>query len=338
MTNVVVETGDGRPAPAAGTPLIEAVELTKHFPVKRGVLFARDAGAVKAVDGVTFRVRAGKTLGLVGESGCGKTTVARLILRLEQLTAGTLTYRGTSIPGMNASQLRGYRRDVQAVFQDPSSSLNPRARVGDAVGEPALAMGQLRGRPLRERVAELLQTVGLDPAAMHLFPHEFSGGQRQRIAVARALSSQPRLIVLDEPVSALDVSIRAQVLNLLSDLQEEFGLAYLLIAHDLAVVEHMSDEVGVMYLGKIVEFGEPAEIALRPAHPYTKALLSAIPNPDPTRRTAVLPVTGEIPSPLNPPSGCHFHPRCPLAIERCRVEEPTLRQVAAGHDAACHLA
>jgi oligopeptide/dipeptide ABC transporter ATP-binding protein len=321
--------------PTGGGPVIEADGLTKHFPVKRGVL-GRLIGNVRAVDGVSFTVEPGRTLGLVGESGCGKTTTSKLVLRLEDPTAGTLRFEGRSIAELDTDGLRHYRRSVQAVFQDPFASLSPRMRVADIISEPLITHERLSRAEVRKRVIEILGLVGLPERSADLFPHEFSGGQRQRIAIARALSLSPRLIVLDEPVSALDVSIRAQILNLLVDLQKRLGLSYLFIAHDLAAVAHMSHTIAVMYLGKIVEIGDAHTVALTPKHPYTQALFSAaLPShPDERRDEIILP--GEVPSPLNPPGGCRFHPRCPHAMPRCSEEEPKLLQVE-GRRVACWL-
>jgi oligopeptide transport system ATP-binding protein len=311
------------------------VHLAKHFPVKRGV-FGGAAGVVRAVDDVSFAIQPGQTLGVVGESGCGKTTTAKLVLRLETPTAGEMRFDGRDLAGLGADGLSRYRRAVQAVFQDPFASLNPRMRVGEIIAEPLVTNERLAPAALRQRLERLLDLVGLPARSARLFPHEFSGGQRQRIAIARALALSPRVVVLDEPVSALDVSIRAQILNLLRDLQRELGLAYLFIAHDLAAVAHMSHTIAVMYLGKIVEIGEAATVARSPKHPYTQALFSAaLPShPDEKRQEIVL--TGEVPSPLAPPSGCHFHPRCPAAMERCAREAPTLA-LANGRSVACHL-
>jgi oligopeptide/dipeptide ABC transporter ATP-binding protein len=318
-----------------GALLIEAENLTKYFPVKKG-LFGGTAGHVKAVDGVSFTIGQGKTLGLVGESGCGKTTTSKLVLRLEEPTTGAIRFGGCDLAALDRDGLREYRRSVQAVFQDPYASLNPRMRVGAIIAEPLLENEQVGGSEARRRVLRLLDVVGLPARSYELFPHEFSGGQRQRIGIARALALSPKLVVLDEPVSALDVSIRAQILNLLRDLQRQLGLAYLFIAHDLAAVGHMSHTIAVMYLGKIVEIGDAATITRAPKHPYTQALFSAALPAHPDELRPEVLVTGEVPSPLNPPAGCRFHPRCPEAMERCRVEAPALRFVE-DRVVACHL-
>jgi oligopeptide/dipeptide ABC transporter ATP-binding protein len=303
----------------------------------KGIIFQKPIGMVKAVDGVTYTVNTGETMGLVGESGCGKTTTSKLILMLERPTSGEIVFRGQDIQTLQGKDLRTYRRGVQAVFQDPFSSLNPRIRVGDIIAEPVVVNEALPKAQMRERVQELLRFVGLSPNAVNLFPHEFSGGQRQRIAIARALSLNPSLIILDEPVSALDVSIRAQIMNLLQDLQQQFGLSYLLIAHDLAAVLHLSTTIAVMYLGKIVELATSDDLRHKPLHPYTQALFSAaLPShPDEQREEIIIP--GEVPSPLNPPPGCRFHPRCPFVKPICSEVEPVLRPAAGGHAVACHL-
>ena len=315
--------------------LLEAHDLTKHFPLRRG-LFSRVEGAVRAVDGVSFTIEPGRTLGVVGESGCGKSTTAKLVLKLEEPTGGEIRFDGQSLQSLDAGGIRRYRKSVQAVFQDPFASLNPRMRVGGIIAEPLTTNESLTAGEARKRVARLLELVGLPDRAATLFPHEFSGGQRQRIAIARALALSPRLVVLDEPVSALDVSIRAQILNLLVDLQRDLGLAYLFIAHDLAAVAHMSHAIAVMYLGKIVEYGPAKSVAADPKHPYTQALFAAaLPaHPDETREEIIL--TGEVPSPINPPAGCRFHPRCPHVMPRCSQVVPALA-VAHGRDVACHL-
>jgi oligopeptide/dipeptide ABC transporter ATP-binding protein len=316
-------------------PLLEAIDLVKHFPVRRGVL-AREVGAVRAVDGIAFTIEPGRTLGLVGESGCGKSTTAKLVLKLEEPTAGTMNFQGRNLADLDAAGLRDYRRSVQAVFQDPYASLNPRMRVGAIIAEPLVTNERLSRAEVDRRVLRLLELVGLPERSRDLFPHEFSGGQRQRIAIARSLALEPKLVVLDEPVSALDVSIRAQILNLLRDLQARLGLAYLFIAHDLAAVAHMSHTVAVMYLGKIVELGEARVVAGQPKHPYTQALFSAALPTHPAEQREEIVLPGEVPSPLNPPGGCRFHPRCPQAMARCANDEPKLR-VVNGRQTACHL-
>jgi oligopeptide/dipeptide ABC transporter ATP-binding protein len=318
-------------------PVLEVRGLQKHFPVRRGVLLSRMVGWVKAVDGVSFTVGRGETFALVGESGCGKTTTARVILLLERPTAGMVLMKGQEIERLRGRELRRYRASVQAVFQDPMSSLNPRKRVRSIVGEPLIVNRALPRRAVAARVAELLEQVGLPPRSAELFPHEFSGGQRQRIAIARALALNPSLVVLDEPVSALDVSIRAQIMNLLKDLQAELGLTYFLIAHDLATVRYIATTVGVMYLGRLVEVAPAEELFTRPRHPYTQALLSAaLPShPDVKREEVILP--GEVPSPLHVPAGCRFHPRCPAVLPICSEHDPSEREVGAGHRVACHL-
>jgi oligopeptide transport system ATP-binding protein len=317
-----------------GEPLLKGTGLRKFFPVKSGLL-QREHAHVQAVDGVDIEVRRGETLGLVGESGCGKSTLGRCLVRLHELTAGTLEFDGRDISRMSRRELRPMRRELQIVFQDPYASLNPRKRVGQIIGWPLEGSG--RGDQ-RRQVQDLMETVGLSPEHYNRYPHEFSGGQRQRIGIARALALRPKLVVADEPVSALDVSIQAQVVNLLDDLQDEFELTYVFIAHDLGVVRHVSDRIAVMYLGKIVELSPAEELYERPIHPYTEALLSAVPVPDPvverTRQRIVL--SGDVPSPINPPSGCHFHPRCRHATDICAIEEPPLVPHVAGHLAACH--
>jgi oligopeptide/dipeptide ABC transporter ATP-binding protein len=315
--------------------VLEATALAKHFPARRGI-FGGDRGTVRAVDGISFTIERGQTLGIVGESGCGKTTTAKLVLGLEVPTSGTMRFEGRDLQELDTAGRRHYRKSVQAVFQDPYASLNPRMRISDIIAEPLVTNEKLSAAAVRDRVLELLDLVGLPGRSADLFPHEFSGGQRQRIAIARALALSPALIVLDEPVSALDVSIRAQILNLLRDLQARLGLSYLFIAHDLAAVAHMSHTIAVMYLGKIVESGQAKSLARVPKHPYTEALFSAaLPShPDERREEIILP--GEVPSPLNPPSGCRFHPRCPHAMARCADEEPILEDVE-GRLVACHL-
>jgi oligopeptide/dipeptide ABC transporter ATP-binding protein len=317
------------------TTLLEAHNLTKHFPLRRG-LFGADPGAVRAVDGVSFAIEAGRTLGVVGESGCGKSTTAKLVLKLEEPTAGEIRFEGRALHTLDAGGIRQYRRSVQAVFQDPFASLNPRMRVDAIIAEPLVTNEKLDRITVRNRVSKLLDMVGLPARSADLFPHEFSGGQRQRIAIARALALSPKLVVLDEPVSALDVSIRAQILNLLVDLQRDLGLAYLFIAHDLAAVAHMSHSIAVMYLGQLVEYGPAKTVSTDPKHPYTQALFSAaLPShPDESRDEIIL--TGEVPSPVNPPSGCRFHPRCPHVLPRCAPEVPKLRHTQ-GRETACHL-
>jgi oligopeptide/dipeptide ABC transporter ATP-binding protein len=317
-------------------PLLEVRDLKKHFPVKGLGMFGA-AGAVKAVDGISFTINRGETLGLVGESGCGKTTTSKLVLAAERPTAGIIAFEGQDIAGAPNRQLRDYRRKVQVVFQDPYSSLSPRMRIGEIISEPLRAHEPMSRQDTQARIAELLELVGLRPDMARLFPHEFSGGQRQRLAIARALSTNARLIVLDEPVSALDVSIRAHIISLLEGLQARLGVSYLFIAHDLAAVSHLSHQTAVMYLGKLVEVADSIELCDAPLHPYTKALFAAsLPShPDEQREEIVL--SGEVPSALNPPSGCHFHPRCPFAMARCAEEEPMLTEQAPGHTVACHL-
>jgi oligopeptide/dipeptide ABC transporter ATP-binding protein len=317
-------------------PLLEVRDLKKHFRVKGARLWDRP-GSVKAVDGITFTVNKAETLGLVGESGCGKTTTSKLVLAAERPTAGVIAFEGVEISALPEGQLQDYRRKVQVVFQDPFSSLSPRMRVGEIIAEPLQAHNGISRKDLQVRVGELLELVGMRPDMARLFPHEFSGGQRQRLAIARALSTDARLIVLDEPVSALDVSIRAHIIVLLEDLQERLGVSYLFIAHDLAAVSHLSQRTAVMYLGKLVEVADSLSLCKEPLHPYTKALFAAsLPShPDEPREEIVL--SGEVPSALNPPSGCHFHPRCPFAMARCREEEPVLTELSPGHSVACHL-
>jgi oligopeptide/dipeptide ABC transporter ATP-binding protein len=317
-------------------PLLDVRDLQKYFPIG-GSLFGKTRGVVKAVDGISFTINAGETLGLVGESGCGKTTTSKLVLAAEAPTAGTIEVEGRNVAELRGADLRDYRRKVQVVFQDPYSSLSPRMRVGDIVGEPIKAHEGLSAADVRARVADLLELVGLRPDVARLFPHEFSGGQRQRLAIARALSTNARLVVLDEPVSALDVSIRAHIISLLEEIQQRLAVSYLFIAHDLAAVAHLSQQIAVMYLGKLVEVGESLELCAKPLHPYTKALFAAsLPShPDEPREEIVL--TGEVPSAIDPPRGCHFHPRCPFVMPRCSEQEPALVELSIGHRVACHL-
>ena len=328
-------------APSAPTRdervILEAKDLKKHFPVTKGLLISKVTGWIKAVDGVSFEVKTGETLGIVGESGCGKSTTAKMLLMLEPPTDGSIYFQGEDVYKADASVRKEYRSSVQAVFQDPWSSLNPRLRVKDLIAEPMVVNWKMPRKEIQERVIKLLEDVGLNTYHSNLYPHEFSGGQRQRLAIARALSLNPKLIVLDEPVSALDVSIRAQIMNLLRDLQTDYNVSYLIIAHHLATVRYMCHQVAVMYLGQIVEQSSSKELFSNPLHPYTSALMSAaLPShPDTQQETTVL--TGEVPSPLNPPTGCHFHPRCPMAMDRCVTEEPVHKVMAPGHAVACHL-
>src|SRR5215208_1209578 len=321
---------------AANDVLLQVDDLFVHFPIFRGFI-RKQVGAVHAVDGISFNIKQGETLGLVGESGCGKSTTGRAILQLHRPTAGEVWFQGANLVNLKGEELRRMRRKVQMIFQDPYASLNPRMTVGDIIGEPIKVHRLRQGKEVRTRVQELLQLVGLNPYFINRYPHEFSGGQRQRIGVARALAVEPEFVVCDEPVSALDVSIQAQIINLLEDLQDRLGLTYLFIAHGLAVVKHISDRVAVMYLGKIVELAERTKLYSMPMHPYTQALLSAVPIPDPQiekKRKRII-LEGDVPSPLNPPSGCHFHTRCPIAIEKCKVEEPPFMDYGNGHFAAC---
>jgi oligopeptide/dipeptide ABC transporter ATP-binding protein len=318
------------------TPLIEVRNLKKYFPVKKGV-FSRVVAQVRAVDDISFAVAPGETLGLVGESGCGKTTAGRSLLRLIEPTSGEVSYNGANLLSLGPDQMRQHRRDLQIIFQDPYSSLNPRMTVGAIVSEGLTVHGIGDKAQRIERVKETLTQVGLDPAYVNRYPHEFSGGQRQRIGLARALILNPKFIVCDEPVSALDVSVQSQVVNLLVDLKEKYGIAYLFISHDLSVVQYISDRVAVMYLGEIVELAKSGDLYQKPLHPYTKALLSAVPVPDPDRKRTRIILQGDVPSPLNPPSGCRFHPRCPVAIQGlCNVQTPKMIDYG-GHQAACHV-
>ena len=322
-------------------PLLEVKDLKKHFPVSQGVIFSRLGKTVKAVDDISFSVAPGETLGLVGESGCGKSTTGRCINRLLEATSGQISFEGTDVRKLHSKALKAYRRDVQFIFQDPYASLNPRMTFGEIMSEPLVIHNVGTRRERETRCKEMLETVGLNPEHIHRYPHEFSGGQRQRCGIARALMLRPKMIICDEPVSALDVSIQAQIINLLEDLQKEFGLTYLFIAHDLAVIRHICDRVAVMYLGKIVELGGWREVYNSPHHPYTQSLLSAAPVPDPEKqhqRSRII-LRGDVPSPIDPPSGCRFHTRCPIAqFPLCKEKEPPLKEVADGHVTACHLA
>jgi oligopeptide transport system ATP-binding protein len=335
---VAAQAAQATQAAQAGEPLLKVRNLVKHFPIHGGLL-RREVARVHAVDGVSFDLQPGETLGVVGESGCGKSTMGRCLLRLIEPTAGEVWFEGRNVTALGAEELRALARDMQIIFQDPYASLNPRMTVGSIIGE-ALTIHKLA--PTKEaytaRIVELLETVGLNADHMRRYPHEFSGGQRQRIGIARALAVSPKLIVCDEAVSALDVSIQAQVINLLEDLQAKFHLTYIFIAHDLSVVEHTSDRVAVMYLGRIVELATSRELYTNPLHPYTEALLSAVPIPDPSVRRKRIPLQGDVPSPINPPQGCHFHTRCPIAQHpRCSTERPELRQTSEGHWVSCHL-
>ncbi len=321
------------------TSLLEVKGLKKYFPITQGILIQHKVADVKAVDGLDFGIKSGETLGLVGESGCGKSTTGRTILQLYRPTAGDVYFQGKDLAKMQGEELRKMRRHMQMIFQDPYASLNPRMTVGDIIGEPLEVHNIAKGKEKKERVQELLQIVGLNPYFVNRYPHEFSGGQRQRIGVARALAVNPAFIVCDEPISALDVSIQAQIINLLEELQSKFNLTYLFIAHDLSVVRHISDRIAVMYLGKIVELTDRDSLYGNPLHPYTKALLSAVPIPDPIveeKRERII-LTGDVPSPVNPPSGCRFHTRCPLAIDICKQVDPEFRDVGGGHFVACHV-
>jgi oligopeptide transport system ATP-binding protein len=321
-----------------GQTLLSVKNLKMHFPITQGIILQRQVGSVKAVDDISFDIKQGETLGLVGESGCGKSTTGRAILQLYKPTAGSVEFNGRDLVKLSGGEMRRMRRELQMIFQDPYASLNPRMTVGSIIGEPLEIHNLAKGREKTERVQELLRTVGLNPYFANRYPHEFSGGQRQRIGIARALAVEPKFIVCDEPISALDVSIQAQIINLLEELQEKLGLTYLFIAHDLAVVRHISDRVAVMYVGKMVELTDRNEIFDNPLHPYTRALLSSIPIPDPVlekRRTRMI-LVGDVPSPVNPPSGCRFNPRCPYAEDNCRTDEPPLAEVRPGHYVACH--
>ena len=322
----------------SGEPLLEVTDLVKNFPIKSGVFIDREVARVHAVDGVSLVLHEGETLGLVGESGCGKSTLCRAILQLIRPTSGSVRFEGQELVGRSPRELRPLRRQMQMIFQDPFASLNPRKRVGQIVGDPMRLHGVADGAELKRRVQELLDRVGLQAEHYNRYPHEFSGGQRQRIGIARALGTQPKLIIADEPVSALDVSVQAQIINLLEDLQREFGMAYLFVAHDLGVVRHVSDRVAVMYLGKLVEQADSDTLYARPRHPYTHALLSAVPIPDPRKNAARERITleGDVPSPIDPPPGCHFHTRCASATDICRHDEPALVTDDCGHATACH--
>jgi oligopeptide transport system ATP-binding protein len=321
-----------------GEPLLEVTDLVKHFPIKAGAIIEREVARVRAVDGVSLTLNEGETLGLVGESGCGKSTLCRLILQLLAPTSGSVRFQGEELVGRSRRDLRPIRRHIQMVFQDPYASLNPRKRIGQIVGDPIELHGLASGGEVKRRVQDLLDRVGLQAEHYNRFPHEFSGGQRQRIGIARALALRPKLIIADEPVSALDVSVQAQIINLFEDLQDEFGLSYLFVAHDLGVVRHVSDRVAVMYLGKVVETASATELYGKPFHPYSNALLSAVPIPDPRRNAARerLILEGDVPSPIDPPSGCRFHTRCRWATEICTAEEPGMIERERAHEAACH--
>jgi oligopeptide transport system ATP-binding protein len=340
MSEATTPAPAAQPGPPArrGEPLIEVRDLVKHFPLTSGIILQRQVGAVRAVDGISSDVLRGETLGVVGESGCGKSTTARLLVRLLDPTSGSVTLDGVEISSLKGRQLKEMRREMQMIFQDPFASLNPRKRIGQIVGDPLQLHGLASGRELRRNVQELLDRVGLSAEHYNRYPHEFSGGQRQRIGIARALALRPKLIIADEPVSALDVSIQAQIINLLDDLQDEFGLSYIFVAHDLGVVRHVSDRIAVMYLGKIVERSPAAVLYKRPIHPYSVALLSAVPIPDPKANAARTPVVleGDVPSPVDPPSACRFHTRCPWATEICSEDEPPLADYGSGQAAACH--
>jgi oligopeptide transport system ATP-binding protein len=339
LAEAVATPTTNAPSVNGSDPLLKVNNLVMHFPLTQGIIFQRKVGAVQAVDGISFEVRKGETLGLVGESGCGKSTTGRAILQLYKPTSGEIVFQGKDLTKIPGGDMRKMRRHLQMIFQDPYASLNPRMTVGSIIAEPMQIHGLVSKGDRNKRVQELLQTVGLNPYFANRYPHEFSGGQRQRIGIARALAANPAFIVADEPVSALDVSIQAQIVNLLEDLQDQFGLTYLFIAHDLSVVKHISDRVAVMYLGKIVEMADRNDLYDNPLHPYTKALLSAVPIPDPVveRGRERIILSGDVPSPINPPSGCHFHTRCPYVMDVCKSIDPIFADQGGGHSVACHL-